>query len=438
MEHHHLHGCVNYETKKPNAPRKRKRLTSDLGLDSTSRAISITTSTAAASTNYTSNSNTNSKREDAKSEPPPIQTQPPTTPPSGAPDPNPQHSTNTTNQAAEGQTVGVQLPLQGGYALTHQYTPASLRQMIAQQNTFDVDELGSTFFRDTKQTSQLIYGFKVFQDYRAALKSQNRTAIHTVDENGNHLKKYCGICYTWLQIDLTTNDTPLCEVCAIQSALLDDANRNVSSPANNKTENTRTQPHSPQTTTMHTAAPTPNVYTTASNPATSTAATASFVKKVEKLSNTNIHEAKQTNEESTIIIADAIEEIEYTYTRMRSYEFRAERDNFVDESATKFDLDLIKLLTAEEKDRISNEMKDEIRRKSWRNEARAQLALHEGHQGMPYHQTQEEMFEIFVQEEQTRNRERADAIRPKHLPTHVQQLAAQNFCVYYTRLSPSE
>jgi hypothetical protein len=45
------------------------------------------------------------------------------------------------------------------------------------------------------------------------------------------------------------------------------------------------------------------------------------------------------------------------------------------------------------------------------------------------------MFEIFVQEEQTRNRERADAIRLKHLPTHVQQLAAQNFCVLYTTIA---
>ena len=122
MEHHHLHGCVNYETKKPNVPRR--RLTSELGLDSTSGTISIATSTAAVSTNYTSNSNTNSKREDADSEPPPIQIQPPTTPP-GVPDPNPQHPTNTTNQAAEAveeQLVGVQLPNQGGYALTHQYT----------------------------------------------------------------------------------------------------------------------------------------------------------------------------------------------------------------------------------------------------------------------------------------------------------------------------
>ena len=64
--------------------------------------------------------------------------------------------------------------------------------MIAQQNTYDVDELGSTFFRETQQTSQLIYGFEVFQDYRVALQeTQQRKAIHTVDENGIHLTKYC-------------------------------------------------------------------------------------------------------------------------------------------------------------------------------------------------------------------------------------------------------
>ena len=100
-------------------------------------------------------------------------------------------------QDKEEQLVGVQLPHQGGYAVTHQYKLSSLRKMIAQQNTYDVDELGSTFFREVKQTSQLIYGFQVFQDYRAALKTQKRKAIYTVDENGTHLTKYCCECYTW-------------------------------------------------------------------------------------------------------------------------------------------------------------------------------------------------------------------------------------------------
>ena len=168
--------------------------------------------------------------------------------------------------------------------------------MVAQKNTLDADELGPTFFHETKQTFQLIYGFTVFQDYEAALKSENRIAIHTVDEHGNHLTKYCGDCYTWLQIDLTTDDTPPSAVCAMQSTLLDDANRNVSSPVNDETESTRTQPHSPQTTTTHTAAHIPNVYTTTSTPATSTAAIASLVEKVEKLSNTNTHERSEADQ----------------------------------------------------------------------------------------------------------------------------------------------
>ena len=211
--------------------------------------------------------------------------------------------------------------------------------MIAQQNTYDVDELGSTFFRETQQTSQLIYGFEVFQDYRVALETQQRTAIHTVDENGNHLTKYCCKCYTWLPIDLTADDTPPCAVCAIQSTLLAAANGNVSYPANNETEsNTRTQPYNPSTATTYTAAFIPSAPTVAFIPAASTTAIASFVKKVEKLNRTNIHNAKQTARETnettgTLITNDAIEEYEYAYIRMRSYEIRVARDDFVELSA---------------------------------------------------------------------------------------------------------
>jgi hypothetical protein len=117
---------------------------------------------------------------------------------------------------------------------------------------------------------------------------------------------------------------------------------------------------------------------------------------------------------------------------MRSYGIRAERGGFVELSANKFDLHPTRLLTEEEKDMINNEMEDETRRESWLNEARAQLTLHERYQGVPYHQTQEDMGKLDTHEEQTRNMERADAIRPKHLPTHVQEIAAQNFCVLYT------
>jgi hypothetical protein len=55
----------------------------------------------------------------------------------------------------------------------------------------------------------------VFADYRAALTTQQRAEIHTVDENGNHLTKYCANCHTWLPIDLGAFDTPPCQVCAL-------------------------------------------------------------------------------------------------------------------------------------------------------------------------------------------------------------------------------
>jgi hypothetical protein len=83
-------------------------------------------------------------------------------------------------QDKEEQLVGVQLPHQGGYAVTHQYKLSSLRKMIAQQNTYDVDELGSTFFRETKQTSQLIYGFEDI----SRLSSRTEVAEKNSDTHG--------------------------------------------------------------------------------------------------------------------------------------------------------------------------------------------------------------------------------------------------------------
>jgi hypothetical protein len=160
------------------------------------------------------------------------------------------------------------------------------------------------------------------------------------------------------------------------------ANGNVSYPANNETEsNTRTQPYNPSTATTYTAAFIPTAPTAAFIPAASTTAIASFVKKVEKLNRTNIHNAKQTARETnettgTLITNDAIEEYEYAYIRMRSYEIRAARNGFVETSANKFDLQPTRYLTEDEMDMINNEMKDETRRKNWLNEARAQLKLH--------------------------------------------------------------
>ena len=92
-------------------------------------------------------------------------------------------ATQAAEEAAKEQLVGVQLPNQGGYVVTHRSKLQSLREMIAQLNTHDVDEFGFTFFRKTQQTSQSIHGFEVFADYRAALTTQQRAEIHTVDEN---------------------------------------------------------------------------------------------------------------------------------------------------------------------------------------------------------------------------------------------------------------
>ena len=106
MENHHLHGCVDYETKIPKV--HRERLRRDLGLDNTGRTSDTATSTAAVSTDHNSSSNTNPTREDADSEPSLVKIQPPTqmtkkpqspaTPP-GVPGPTFHHPTNTPTQA---------------------------------------------------------------------------------------------------------------------------------------------------------------------------------------------------------------------------------------------------------------------------------------------------------------------------------------------------
>jgi hypothetical protein len=44
---------------------------------------------------------------------------------------------------------------------------------------------------------------------------------------------------------------------------------------------------------------------------------------VKKLSDTNNHEAEQTSNERSIIIADTIEEFRYAYIRMRALEYGA-------------------------------------------------------------------------------------------------------------------
>jgi hypothetical protein len=135
-----------------------------------------------------------------------------------------------------------------------------------------------------------------------------------------------------------------------------------------------------------------------------TTAISSLVKKVEKLNRTNTHNAKQTARKAnetivTQIIDDTIEEYEYAYIRMRSYEIRAARDDFNELSVNKFDHHPTRFLTEDEMDMINNEMKDETRRKNWLNEARAQLILHRQYQGVPYDQTQENTWTLGPHEE---------------------------------------
>ena len=68
---------------------------------------------------------------------------------------------------------------------------------------------------------------------------------------------------------------------------------------------------------------------------------------------------------------------------MRSCECRAAHDEFDELSASKFDFHPTKFLTKEAMDMINNEMKDEVRRKNWLNEARAQVILFRQYQGEP-------------------------------------------------------
>jgi hypothetical protein len=223
------------------------------------------------------------------------------------------------------------------------------------------------------------------------IQTQRQTTPPGNLESGNH------------QSVITTNQAAKGEVCTTKRLVLDDANRNVSSPTNDETEGSRTQPHSPQTyTAPHTLKTnaqrdeTASTDTTTPYQTTSTAAIDSLMERVKKLSDTKKHEAKQTSDESSIIITDTIEEFEYAYTRMRAIEIRAGRRPFVNDSAEKFDLDQLKHLTEKEKNMINKEMKDEVRIRSWIHEAKSQLALHGRYQSIPYHQTHKEMFEPFI------------------------------------------
>jgi hypothetical protein len=150
---------------------------------------------------------------------------------------------SSSNSEHEKQLFVVQLPNQGGYVVSHLAKLPLLRVAIEQLKTHDVDELGFTFFRETRRSSLRIYGFVLFDDYAdAALATQQSAATRTYDENGNHLTKQCAQCYSWLPIDLDAAVTPPCPICAIQGTLLADTNEDVAPPGNSETEDLNPQP----------------------------------------------------------------------------------------------------------------------------------------------------------------------------------------------------
>jgi hypothetical protein len=90
-------------------------------------------------------------------------------------------------------------------------------------------------------------------------------------------------------------------------------------------------------------------------------------------------------------------------------------------SASKFTLHPTGFLQKRERDIIDNEMKNDVRRKSWLNEARAQVIQLRQYQGEPYDLTQQNEWRLDSTSEQTREMEQCDAIRLEHLPIHTQK-----------------
>jgi hypothetical protein len=75
----------------------------------------------------------------------------------------------------------VQLPNQGWYVVTHLAKLGLIRQVMEQLKTQDVamSDVGFTCRRKARRTSQVIYGFEVFDDYEDALATQQSAAIRT-------------------------------------------------------------------------------------------------------------------------------------------------------------------------------------------------------------------------------------------------------------------
>jgi hypothetical protein len=110
----------------------------------------------------------------------------------------------------------------------------------------------------------------------------------------------------------------------------------------------------------------------------------------------------------------------------------AEQDKF---SASEFTLFPTRFLQKSERGIIDNEMKNEVRRKSWLNEARAQVIQLRQDQGEPYDLTQQNEWRLDSTSEQTREMERCDAIRLEHLPIHSKEEAARNFNILYMTIA---
>jgi hypothetical protein len=101
----------------------------------------------------------------------------------------------------------------------------------------------------------------------------------------------------------------------------------------------------------------------------------------------------------TRIIKDTIKEYRNAYARMRSYEIMAEQDKF---SASEFTRFPTRFLQKSERDIIDNEMKNDVRQKSWLNEARAQVIQLRQYQGEPYDLTQQNEWRLDSTLEQQR------------------------------------
>jgi hypothetical protein len=136
----------------------------------------------------------------------------------------------------------------------------------------------------------------------------------------------------------------------------------------------------------------------------------------------------------TRIVKDTIKEYRNAYARMRSYEIMAERDGF---SASEFTLFPTRFLEKSERAIIHNEMENDIRRKSWLNEARAQVIQHRQQQDEPYDLTQQNEWRPNFTSEQQRPATEPTREMPSDWNTFqfIRKRTQHGTSIYYTRLS---